>query len=603
MKSEYKALIVSCLLLFGCRKSFLQKEPLGPTSDITLANKAGVLGLLNGAYAMLDGWGGPDLGSGPYAQAVSNWTFGGVGSDDAHKGSTDNDQSAIARIENYTEDPTNSYLSGKWGALYTGVQRANDAIRELALVTDGSITEEEASEIRAEAVFLRSVFLLDAAKIWGHVPYVDETVTYSDGNYNVPNNDPIWPHLETDFQFAIDNLPATQSDAGRATSWAAKAFLGKVYMFEHKYDQAHALFDDLILHGVTSSGEQYALLPNFTDNFNPALNNSAESIFAVQMTVHDGSTAQNGNPGDILNFPVGGPTTCCGFYQPTFSLVNSYKTDASTGLPLLDTWNDQDITNDQGLSPSDPFTPYAGTVDPRLDWTVGRRGIPFLDFGIMPGRSWVRAQDQGGPYIYKKNIVSKAQQSTYADIAFGWGVNQATSINYVMIRFADLLLMAAEADVELDNLDEAETYVNMVRNRAANAQYWVHTYVDPADPSKGFTVTPAANYKIEPYPSGTFAAQGQDYARKAVRFERKLELAMEGHRFFDLQRWDNGTGYMADVLNAYIQHESNIPGLTSNILHGAQFTKGTNEIYPIPQRQIDLSVHEGQPTLTQNQGY
>jgi hypothetical protein len=100
-----------------------------------------------------------------------------------------------------------------------------------------------------------------------------------------------------------------------------------------------------------------------------------------------------------------------------------------------------------------------------------------------------------------------------------------------------------------------------------------------------------------------FASQGQEYARKAIRFERKLEFGMEGHRFFDLQRYDNGTGYMANVLNAYIQHETHIPGFNFELLKGAVFTKGKNEIYPIPLHQIDLSAHNGGPTLTQNPGY
>jgi len=605
---SYRKLMAACcissiLLIVACSKNFLEKKPLGPTSSITLATKAGVNGLLIGAYSMLDGWGGPDMGSGPYAQAVSNWVFGGVVSDDAHKGSTDNDQSAIARMENFTADPTNSYLSGKWGALYTGAQRANDVIRELAMVQDGSMAPEEMTEVKAEAVFLRAFFLFQAAKIWKNVPYVDETITYSNSNYNVPNTTPIWPDLEKDFQFAADSLPSTQSDAGRANSWASKAFLAKVYMFEHKYQEASALLNDLIHNGVTASGQKYALLPNYTDNYNPADKNNAESVFAVQMTVQDGSGAQNGNPGDILNFPSGGPTTCCGFYQPSFSLANAFKTDQVTGLPLLDTWNDVDLKNDQGISSSDPFTPYSGTVDPRLDWTVGRRGIPFLDFGIMPGKSWIRAQAQGGPYIFKKDVLPSSQEDAYGDIAFGWGPNQATAANYVVIRFADVLLLAAEADVELGSLAEAEKYVNQVRARAANAQYWVHTYKDPNDPTKGFTNTPAANYKINQYPTGYFEQQGQQTAREAVRFERKLELAMEGHRFFDLQRWDNGTGYMANVMNAYIQHETSVPGLESNILKGAKFTQGKNEIYPIPQRQIDLSVTNGSPTLKQNPQY
>jgi hypothetical protein len=606
MKPYYKSItliVISMGLFVACKKTFLDKQPLGSSSETTLANKAGVNGLLIGAYSMLDGIGGPSTGGAPYSQAVSNWVFGGVASDDAHKGSTDNDQTAIADIEKYAVNSSTSYLNGKWVALYTGVQRANDVLRVMAKVTDGSLTAAEMEKIKAEAVFLRAIYHFEAAKLWRNIPYIDETVSYENGNYNVANTESAWPKIEADLQFAVANLNPTQPDKGRANSWAAKAFLAKVYLFQHKYAEAKPLLEDVITNGVTASGQKYALV-NFADNFNATKKNNAESVFAVQMSVRDGAPgANNGNIGDILNFPYGGPTTCCGFYQPSFSLVNSFKTDAATGLPLLDTWNDEDVKNDQGLSSTTPFIPYAGTLDPRLDYTVGRRGIPYLDWGVMPGQAWVRSQVQAGPYIPIKNVIYKAQQSTTGDVGQGWAVNQATSNNYVMIRFADVLLWAAEVEVEVGSLDKAQEYVNRVRNRAAKPEGWVKTYIDNSDPSKGFTNTPAANYKVEPYPVGMFATQGKEYARKAVRFERKLEFAMEGHRFFDLQRYDNGTGYMADVLNAYIQHETSIPGYNYQILKGAKFTKGKNEIYPIPLAQIDLSTQEGGATLKQNPNY
>jgi starch-binding outer membrane protein, SusD/RagB family len=593
--------IAGAVIFYSCNKDHLEKGAIGALSESTLATKAGVNGLLIGAYSLLDGVGGPDGDEGPWESAISNWVYGGVAADDAHKGSEYGDQVGIEKIENYTATAIEPYFNDKWVAVYTGVQRANDVLRILGQVTDASISDAEATQIRAEALFLRAVYHFEAAKMWRNVPYVDETISFAGGNYIVPNTEDIWPKIEADFEFAANNLTDTKSEAGRANSWAAKAFLAKVYMFQQKFTDAQPLLEDIIANGITTSGEKYALV-DFGDNFNPAKKNSAEAVFSVQMSVNDNSSGFNGNAGDVLNFASGGPANCCGFYQPSFSLVNSYKTDPSTGLPLLDTWNDSDIPNDQGLASTSAFTPYGGTVDPRLDRTVGRRGIPYLDWGVMPGRIWIVSQDAMGPYIPVKNVYYQADQANSSDTFDSWASNQSTANNYTMIRFADVLLWAAEVETEIGSLSQAETYVNMVRTRAADPAGWVHTYIDPNDPLKGFTSTPAANYKIGLY-TGQFVAQGKDYARKAVRFERKLELAMEGHRFFDLQRYDNGTGYMADVLNSYVQHETSIPGYNFLYMEGASFSEGKNELYPIPQGQIDLSVKGGTSALEQNPGY
>lgn len=607
-RSHYILLIIFSLACPGifvtiqsCGKNYLEKQPQGSLSETTIANKAGVNGLLVGAYSLLDGVGQSGSGD-PYYTPVSNWVLGGIASDDAHKRSEYGDISEYQQVENYTVTPVILPFNEKWIALYAGVQRTNDVLRVLAKVTDGSITDEESKQIIAEARFLRGVYHFEAAKIWRNVPYVDETVSFANGNYNVSNESPIWPKIEEDFQFAADNLSATKTEIGRANSWAAKSFLAKAYMFQHKFVEAKSLLADIINSGTTAGGVKYALVNKFADNFNPVTKNNSESVFAVQMSVNDNADGANGNVGDVLNFSSGGPANCCGFYQPSFSLVNSFKTDPVTGLPLLDTWNNSDITNDQGVPSDAPFTPYTGTLDPRLDYTTGRRGIPYLDWGIMPGRIWIVSQDAMGPYISIKNVYYKADQGKTSGTYDGWAVNQATANNYVMIRFADVLLWAAECEVETGSLQAAEDFVNMVRERASHPEGWVHTYIDDSDPAKGFTNTPAANYKIGLY-NGQFESQGQDYARKAVRFERKLELAMEGHRFFDLQRYDNGTGYMADVLNSYIQHETSIPGYNFEYMKGAKFTKGKNEIYPIPQAQIDLSVENGASMLKQNPGY
>jgi hypothetical protein len=392
-------------------------------------------------------------------------------------------------------------------------------------------------------------------------------------------------------------LAATSPNAGRANSWAAKAFLAKTYLFQRKFAEAKTLLNDIIANGVTTNGKKYALLSQYHDNWVPSKKNNEESVFAVQMSVNDGAGGSNGTAanGEGYAGPYGGPYPTYGFYQPSFSLVNSYKTDPNTGLPLINTFNDSNVTNDQGISSSTPFTPYAGTLDSRLDWTVGRRGIPLLDWGIMPGQSWIRQQGVAGPYLHIKNTNPKSEP--------GARENASTAVNYHMIRFADVLLWAAEVEVEVGSLAQAEIYVNQVRARAANPAGWLYSYIDNSNPGKGFSTIPAANYKVGLY-TGQFVQNGQAIARELVRFERKLELAMENHRFFDLQRYDNGSGYMANLLNAYIKHETTIPGYNFGYMIGAKFTKGKNEIFPIPQAQIDLSVVDGKPALLQqNPGY
>jgi hypothetical protein len=298
-------------------------------------------------------------------------------------------------------------------------------------------------------------------------------------------------------------------------------------------------------------------------------------VFAVQHSVNDGSLANKSGWSEVLNFPYNNGTNdmpggCCGFYQPTQNLVNAYRVDAN-GLPFLTTFNDVNVKNDQGLKSTDPFTPETAPLDARLDWTVGRRGIPYLDWGAHRGQSWIRDQSNGGPYSPIKNVYYKSQEKKLTDASF-W-TNGVVATNYNIIRFADVLLMSAEAEVEAGSLAKAKDLVNRVRARAADPSGWV-----PGSP---------ANYKVGLYPA--FASQ--DFGRMAVRFERRLELAMEGHRFFDLVRW----GIAAETLNAYIAKEKSL----RSYLNNANFIKGKSEYFPIPQGEIDLS----QGSLTQNPGY
>jgi starch-binding outer membrane protein, SusD/RagB family len=596
IKSKYVlvAAVVAGGLLFqsSCSKSFLERDAQGSLTAGNVSSKDGINQLLIGAYAALDGQ-QQDVaaigGGGPWEAAPSNWIYGSVAGGDAHKGSDATDQPPISLIATGQFDPSNGFFNTKWKVLFEGVVRVNILLSLLPDVTD--MTDAEKAQVIAESRFLRGHFYFELKKMFGKVPWVDENHI---DDYKQPNNVDIWPNIEADFQFAYETLPAIQSQIGRANKWAAGAYLAKTYVYQEKWTVAKPLFDAITTQGVTSKGTKYALTNRFEDNFDSETKNNSESVFAIQMSANNGSgQISNGNQGEMLNFPYNSPFGCCGFYQPAQDLVNSYRTGAD-GLPFLDDFNSAGnaIKSDMKVASTAAFTPDAGRIDPRLDWTVGRRGIPFLDWGNHPGRSWVRDQDYAGPYGPKKNVYWQFNQDKYKD-PNSWAPGSA--INLVLIRYADVLLLAAETEAQLGNLDAAQTYVNIVRTRAANPQTMVYTYQNPSNPMGGFSTTPAANYVVANYPAGRFVAQGKDYALKAIRFERKLELAMEGQRYFDIVRW----GTAAAELTRYYSYESKI---TSD-LGGAKFVTGRNEHYPIPQRQIDLSLKAGVKTLEQNGGY
>ena len=594
-------LLLASSIFYACKKTFLDVPPTGTLNPSIMANLQGVQGLLIGAYATLDGY--PGNGSGGWGAAISNWTFGGIAADEAYKGSTPDDQPPIVPLENWTADASNSYVGDKWQNSYYGIQRANDVLRILPLATD--ISPTDATTITAEARFIRAIHHFELKKVFGNVPYIGENVT---GDTSLPASVTnisgsgyvdIWPNIEADFKFAMDNLPPTQPQVGRINKWGAEAFLAKVYMFEGKYNDAKPLLDELITSGTTSDGLKYNLI-NYYSNFNPGQNHKgdAEGVFTVQMSVNEGSgNAQNaglgvanGNYGDLLNFPYNdGPGACCGFYNPSQSLANSYKTDAN-GLPLLNE------TYNTGNNVSDPTTPYTGTLDPRIDLVIGRKGIPYLDWGPHPGDAWIRDPANDGHFNPKKNVYALSQKGSLSGTESYWASTELTANNVNLIRFADVLLWAAEADLKLGDPATALTLVNRVRSRAADPTGWVYAGGATYDGSKGTyspQTTPAANYKIGLYPVGAFS--DPVYAMKAIMFERKLELAMEGHRFFDLVRW----GIADVVLNAYAAHEQTIVP----VYVGAHFTKGKSELFPIPQSQIDALSSTGTPYLKQNPGY
>lgn len=575
-----KLIILSAVLGAVSCNDYLNVPPYGKYSDDFVANRNGVDLLLISAYSTLDG-----LGNAKDWYIWNNWWS----TDDARFGSN----MGVSNFDAFMLTPTENNIDVRWRTLYGFINRSNVVLEMLPKVTD--MTEDEKVMAAAQARFIRGFNYLYLAIIWKNVPWIDENVNYGDRSYLASNTAVnIYEKIEEDFKFAAEKLPETWPQVGRVNSWAAKSFLAKTYMFEKKFAEAKALLDDIIANGKTTNNLKYDLVPRYADNFRNKTRNNCESVFAIQMSVHDGIySGLNGNPMAYMNGTYNAPAnTGFGWYQPTFDLVDAFQTDPNTGLPLIDDYYKTPIKTDFGISSTDPFTPYEGTLDARLDWCVGRRGIPYLDWGNHLGKAWVRNQNNGGPYSSIKHACEKKYVETDRV------ATNKTNTPYCPIRFADVLLWAAECEVEVGSLAKAEAYVNRVRERAANPAGFVKKM--KADGT--FSNTPAANYKVGLY-TGQFTSKGQDFARKAVRFERRLELAMEYHRYYDMLRYDGNHFDLAEHVNTFLKREGNrLKPLSPNTLYlQGSFVKGKNELFPIPQVEIDLSLrHDGTSALTQN---
>ncbi len=608
--------VVAAGVTYAC-KDFLDQPAQGTVEVASLETSAGVEGSLIAAYRSLDC---SSSSAGSWGCAASNWVWGSVPSGDAHKGSNAGDQQPINDIETYywSVGEAEGYLNQKWAQVYDGVFRANATINLLAKVRATKpleIADADAASIRGEALFLRAHYHFEAYRMWGHIPYYFETDTtaVTDGGYRKPNNlalDSIVKLIIADLNTAYTLLPATprNGELGRATKWTARAYKGRVQAYGAALTPA--LWDSAAatLRAVRDSGP-YRLETSFDHVWTgfSQYRDGPETILAFQASVRDGEpSGWNSNWGERLNFPHSGSHFgCCGFHQPSQNLVNFFAVDAN-GLPLAlstSAWNNPD-TNFAGGN----LTP----VDPRLDWTVGRDLVPYKDWGLHD-RSWIRDALYSGPYSPKKNVHENAAD---AEDNVGWQATQTNDVNMHIFRYADLLLLLAEADVETNNLAEALTTVNQIRARAGRVAQGCGKGFDTKSDSilkatypacktdermvdtliQNATLdslrTPWALYRIGLYPS--FPTQA--YARTAVQYERRLELAMEGQRFFDIVRWGGADTVIA---NYVLKEKSRIPYLGT----AAVFSLPKYGLYPIPTIQIDLSKTGATSNLVQNPGW
>jgi len=551
MKTNIKRLLFSVgiiLSLYSCT-DFLEVPTSGALTDDELTGCEQVENAVISAYA--------GIGNDEINRPLSLWNYGNVRADDAYKGgsgATDGEFLHFLEISSPSIGNETWYTDGFWYRNYVAISRANFALKLLNNISEKEMPNKK---IRiAEMRFLRGHMHFIQKIVFKMVPYIDESMSPEDiaNTSNVAlTNDELWQKIADDFQFAYDNLPETQSEVGRANKYAAAAYLAKVYLYKaYRQDEMHNVVSIdkgdmqkvIDLTGIVINSP-YRLENDFAYNFLPgSYENGQESLFAVQYSKDDGTTYGRLNMGNALTTPTPGGD----FNKPSQNLVNAFKTN--NGLPMFDTYSDVE------------YNEATDKTDPRLFHTVAIPGKPYKYTNVNFRTDQSRNPNMYGYYSSLKENVDPA--SEYYVKTGPWYAN---SKNTIVIRYADVLLMRAEALIETGDYQDALPLINQIRNRAKVSTSLI-----------GF----ASSYvNIQPYEDGVNCTWTQDYARKALRWERRLEFAMEGSRFFDLVRW----GIADSVMNAYYLKEE----AKHTYYHGAHFTKNKNEYVPIPIQQINFS--------------
>jgi hypothetical protein len=611
-KYSILSLLIGLLMITSC-SDFLEIVPVGAVDETGLvANEAGIDMALSGAYSLLYA-----LNFGNFSCELSNYQYGDVMGGQANKGSAAADQSTFSQLEQYVITTDNGYLATKWNSVFHGVFRANtllnlaENIKDELSATPGEAGGDKYTEVTAQAYFLRAFWHFEGIKIFGSaIPYVG-TEEYNSGvNPLVSNVDEsgnyiyIWDKVAADARKAYEILPEVLPDnPGYANKWAAAALLAKIYVYwsspyngkngnANHWNDAKTLLETIIASGKDAKGQKYKLADQYATLYQAGESDwTGESIFDIQHAISGTQTETNtinGGPhiGMVGKLGVGG----WGFYQPSYEMVNSYIVD-DKGLPLLDgSYRKQPPLSKLEKEGSTVIvTDLDVYTDPRIDFSLGRYDTPYLDYEVPHTiDGWIREIANGGPYLNKKNIPSKADRGSLSVETSA----ASSAKNFHLIRYADVLLWYAEALIETGDYQEAGKYINQVRARAANSYVkavvgWDEGYQscnmlpgtseykldDLVNGTKG--VDAAANYRIGLYPDSQFASK--DAALKALRFERHIELALEGHRWFDLARW----GLAKDELTDFIAYEKQYLSKYEPCVYNEKWVT-----LPIPNNQI-----------------
>ena len=533
--------------------------------------------MVTAAYAKLgDDW---------YTYPFNLWPYGDVSSDDAMKGGSGTTDTNYHPVEVWSSltASTPDHMDELWYHFYCSISRCNRAL--VSLANDAAMDATTKAIREGEVRFLRAHFYFKLVQMWNQVPWIDEEV-YSVHSEEQTRNDEftheeLMQKIVADFKAAYDVLPVQQADGGRANKIAAAAYLAKCYLtmawgngYEDNTGINHINKDymqKVLEYTAVVQNSQYGYLEDFGDIFLPEYKNSKESIFAVQHSNYEDDNTRFGraNWSNMLNGCWG--IWSCGwdFHKPTQNLVNAFKT--KDGLPMFDDYNKVTDYPINGI-------PTDQKWDPRLFHTVGMPTFPYKyesEFTMTTDNS--RTPNTYGYYTSLKEVPQRSNGEAYD---YPW---QAFPMNDYVLRYTDVMLMRAEALIETGQLNEAKDIINTIRERAKNS---IAKHINYA----------ADQCDIALYPDTYF--KDVDTARKCLRWERRLELAMENGRYFDLRRW----GIASEVLNAFFETEKDVEynGQTyAQYYKDAHYTPGKNEYFPLPY--IQLYYVPG--LYTQNKGY
>lgn len=522
--------------------------------------------MVNAAYASLgDCW---------YTYPFNLWPYGDLSSDDCVKGGGGTTDTGYHPMEIWTTlTSTPGELDELWYRLYCNISRCNRALVALEEYGDEKLGKTTADQRRGEVHFLRGHSYFKLLTMFRQIPWVDEEVFKNNSQEQTPNNqftyEELFNKVINEFELAYNALPMEVTDGGgRANKVAAAAYLAKCYLtiaWGDGYEKSTGVnfinrnyMEKVIEYTEVVKNSRYDYLADFGDIFLPEYKNSSESVFAVQTSQYteDNTRFGRANWSNMLNGCWGMWSCGWDFHKPSQDLVNAYKT--KNGLPLFD---DYDNTDDYPLSGETAVQKW----DPRLFHTVGMPTFPYkYEEAYMMTMDNSRTPNTYGFYTSLKDVPQRSAGETFD------GSWQAFAMNDYVFRYTDVMLMRAEALIELDRMEEARTIINDIRRRAANS-------IDKH-------IAYASDFcEIAEYPASDFTSKKN--ARVRLRWERRLEMAMESSRYFDLRRW----GVASEVLNAYFAKEKNAS--YEGVRYGqyyeeARYTAGKNEFYPIPYNQL-----------------